>query len=222
MSVRFIDRTEAGKVLATTLGRYQGPNTVCLGLPRGGVVVAAAVAEALNCGLDVIVTRKIPAPANPEYAIGAVSEGGGVVLNEAEISALGIGVNYVSQQIRNEEEEIKRRIQLYRNGAPLPPLENRPVLVVDDGVATGFTMLSALRAVRRLGGHPVVMATPVIPPQVLSALTYECDDAVVIAAPEPFYAVGMFYENFEQVTDEEVIRILNEARNRQQPKRRTA
>lgn len=222
MTVRFIDRAEAGRVLASSLDRYRGLNTICLGLPRGGVVVAAAVAESLNCALDVIVTRKIPAPGNPEYAIGAVSEGGGIVMNESEISALGVGRDYVSQQIRHEEEEIQRRVQLYRNGAPLPSLENRPVLVVDDGVATGFTMLAALRAVRQLGGYPVVMATPVIPPQVLGALTYECDDAVVLAAPDPFYAVGMFYDNFDQVSDDEVIRLLNQARNRQQPKRRTA
>ncbi|HEX5414334.1 MAG TPA: phosphoribosyltransferase family protein [Chloroflexota bacterium] len=222
MSVQFVDRADAGRALATRLGRYRGPNTLCLGLPRGGVVVAAAVAEALNCGLDVIVTRKIPAPGNPEYAIGAVSEGGGIVLNDDEVAALGIGPDYITRQIQNEEQEIQRRIQLYRNGAPLPALANRPVLVVDDGVATGFTMLAALRAVRHLGASPVVMATPVIPPRVLSVLSYECDDAVVIAAPEPFYAVGMFYQDFEQVSDEEVINLLKQAHSRQQLKRKTA
>jgi len=222
MSTMFVDRTEAGRDLAISLERYRGPATLCLGLPRGGVVIAAAVAESLDCALDVIVTRKIPAPRNPEYAIGAVSEGGGIVLNEPEIRAMGIGQDYLGPQIARENEEIERRVQLYRNGAPLPPLRDRPVLVVDDGVATGYTMLAALRAVRKGGGHPVVMATPVIPPAVLDILSFECDDAVTIAAPDPFYAVGMFYENFEQVSDDEVLAILNRWRRRVPSKRRTA
>lgn len=216
MVVRFQDRTQAGRDLAISLESYRGPATLALGLPRGGVVVAAEVAQVLDCALDVIVTRKIGAPGNPEFAIGAVSEGGGTVLNEREINTFGIGQDYLAKEIKKQEEEIARRVQLYRNGAPLPSMQNRPVLVIDDGVATGYTMLAALRAVRQLGAAPVVMATPVIPPNTLDRLSFECDNSVVLAAPEPFYAVGMFYENFEQVSDAEVVRLLRQAHQRQQ------
>ncbi len=204
----FRDRAEAGRDLALALERYRGSATLVLGLPRGGVVVAAAVARALDADLNVIITRKIGAPGNPEYAIGAVAEGDEVVLNEREISLLGIGRAYVEREVERQKEEITRRIAYYRQGAPLPELRDRPVLVVDDGVATGYTMLAALRAVRKLGAHPVVMATPVIPPSTLEHLSFECDDAVALATPEPFYAVGLFYENFEQVSDEEVLNLL--------------
>lgn len=215
MPFRFKDRTAAGRDLAISLERYRGPATLVLGLPRGGVVVAAEVARVLGAELNVMVTRKIGAPGNPEYAIGAVAEGGEVVLNDEEIAAYRIPLAYVQQETRRQEEEIQRRVQLYRGGAPLPPMRDRPVLVVDDGVATGYTMLAALRAVKNQGAKPVVMATPVIPPSALSRLQYECDDSVVLASPEPFYAVGLFYEDFAQVSDQDVIRLLREAAARQ-------
>ena len=208
MPFLFKDRTAAGRDLAIALERYRGPATLALGLPRGGVVVAAEVARVLGAELNVIVTRKIGAPGNPEYAIGAVAEGGTVVLNDEEIAAFHIARAYVQEEIRRQEEEIRRRVELYRGGAPLPTMHDRPVLVIDDGVATGYTMLAALRTVKKQGGHPVVMATPVIPPSTFDRLQYECDDAVVLATPEPFYAVGMFYEDFAQVSDQDVIRIL--------------
>ncbi len=214
MPFLFKDRAAAGRDLAISLERYRGPATLVLGLPRGGVVVAAEVARVLGAELNAIVTRKIGAPGNPEYAIGAVAEGGGVVLNDEEIVAYGIPTAYVRDEIRRQEEEIQRRVQLYRGGAPLPPMRDRPVLVVDDGVATGYTMLAALRAVKNQGAHPVVMATPVIPPSALSRLQFECDDSVVLASPEPFYAVGLFYEDFAQVSDQDVIRLLREAATR--------
>jgi putative phosphoribosyl transferase len=212
MTPLFRNRTHAGRDLAINLERYRGASTLVLGLPRGGVVVAAEVAKALGAELDVIITRKIGAPGNPEYAIGAVAEGGEVVLNEREINVIGVDRAYLDAEIRREEEEISRRIASYRQGRPFPSMAGRPVIVVDDGVATGFTMLAALRTVRKRGGHPVVMATPVIPASTLERLSFECDDTAVIAAPEVFYAVGLFYEEFEQVSDEQVIRILREAR----------
>jgi putative phosphoribosyl transferase len=212
MMPHFKDRAQAGRDLATRLERYSGRSTLVLGLPRGGVVVAAEVARALRAELDVIVTRKIGAPGNPEYAIGAIAEGGEAVLNDAEIDLVGIDRSYLTAEIERQEEEIARRIALYRQGRPLPSLTGRPVLVVDDGVATGYTMLAALRAARKHGAQPVVMATPVIPLSTLDRLTFACDDAVVIAAPEVFYAVGLFYEEFDQVSDDEVVRILREAR----------
>jgi putative phosphoribosyl transferase len=215
MNYYFKNRTAAGHDLAAQLERYRGPHTLVLGLPRGGVVVADAVARVLGSDLNVIVSRKIGAPGNPEYAVGAVAEGGGVVVNLPELRALGLSDAWLAEAIRQQEGEIAARVQLYRHGAPLPSLVNRPTIVVDDGVATGFTMLAALRAVRRLGASPVVMATPVTPPVTLDRLSYECDDAVALATPEPFYAVGFFYEDFEQVSDEEVVSILH---SYQQPK----
>lgn len=215
MTTQFKNRCDAGKDLAIALDRYRGPATLVLGLPRGGVAVAAEVARALGSELNVIVTRKIGAPGNPEYAIGAVAEGRDVVLNDREIATFGIGQKYLEAEIDRQEEEIRRRIELYRHGRRLPSMRDRPVVVVDDGVATGYTMLAALRHVRRLGGHPVVMATPVIPPHTLDQLSFESDDAVVLAAPDPFYAVGLFYEDFEQVTDQEVLRLLRQATSRQ-------
>ncbi len=214
MPALFKDRSAAGRELAISLERYRGPATLVLGLPRGGVVVAAEVARILDAALNVIVTRKVGAPGNPEYALGAVAEGGEVVLNDEEIAAYHISRAYVEEEVRRQEEEIERRVALYRGGAPLPPMRDRPVIVVDDGIATGYTMLAALRAVRKQGARPVVMATPVVPPGTLDRLQFECDDAVVLAAPEPFYAVGLFYEDFAQVSDQDVIRLLKEAAQR--------
>jgi predicted phosphoribosyltransferase len=212
MSQLFRNRAEAGRDLARLLDKYRGPGTLVLGLPRGGVVVAAAVAQDLGCEQSVIVSRKIGAPDNPEYALGAVAEGGGAVINEPEVAALGLTSVWLEAEIRRQEEEIARRIELYRFGAPLPVIRDRPVIVVDDGVATGLTMLAALRTLRNQGARVVVMATPVIPPMTLDRLRPECDEAIVIVAPEPFYAVGMFYQDFEQVEDDEVIRLLSTRR----------
>ncbi len=212
MSTLFKNRVHAGHDLAMSLERYRSPATLVLGLPRGGVVVAAEVARHLGAELDVILTRKIGAPGNPEYAIGAVAEGGVVALNDREIDGIGISRTWVQSEIKRQEEEIDRRISLYRQGKPLPTMINRPVLVVDDGVATGFTMLAALRAVRQRGAHPVVMATPVIPSSTYDQLSFECDDTAVLDAPDPFYAVGLFYDEFDQVSDKEVIRLLQEAK----------
>lgn len=208
MPFLFKNRADAGRDLALALESYRGPATLVLGLPRGGVVVAAEVAQALGAQLNAIVTRKVGAPGNPEYALGAVAEGGAVVLNDREIAEYQISRAFVDQEVHRQEEEIRRRVQLYRDGAPLPSMHERPVLVVDDGVATGYTMLAALRAVKQQGAHPVVMATPVIPIATLERLQVECDNAVVLATPEPFYAVGLFYEDFAQVSDRDVVRLL--------------
>ncbi len=212
MPALFKNRVAAGRDLALALESYRGPATLVLGLPRGGVVVAAEVAQILGAELNAIVTRKVGAPGNPEYALGAVAEGGVVVLNDREIDEYGISRAFIQQEVNRQEEEIRRRVQLYRDGAPLPTMRDRPVLVVDDGVATGYTMLAALRAVKQQGAHPVVMATPVTPIGTLERLETECDNAVVLATPEPFYAVGLFYEDFAQVSDRDVIRLLKAAR----------
>ena len=218
----FHDRVDAGRQLAEKLRQYQGQDAVVLGLPRGGVVVAAEVARALDLPLDVVITRKIGAPFNPEYAIGAVAEQDAVMLNDEEIALLGIPDEYVQRAIREQQAEIDRRIEEYRGGRSLKFLQNRIAILVDDGIATGYTMLAAVRAAKRAGARKVVVAVPVAPAAALPRFRSEADDIVVVDTPEPFLAVGRFYEEFEQVSDAEVERLLAEAQARQTARRRQA
>lgn len=200
----FEDRQEAGRQLALALADYKDSNAIVLALPRGGVVVGYEVAKALHLQLDVVITRKVGAPGNPEYAIGAVSETGDVQLNDEEIAYLGIPSSYVKEEVAQQHREIARRAQLYRGGRPLPELRGRPVIVVDDGIATGFTMLATVRALRSRQPSQLVVAVPVAPPSTVASLEAEVDKVVCLYTPEPFMAVGAWYRNFEQVTDDEV------------------
>jgi len=212
--VLFGDRHEAGRRLARCLEEYRGADAVVLGLPRGGVVVGAEIAGALGLPLDVIISRKIGAPGNPEYAIGAVAENGEVQLNEAEIAAFGISRRYIHDQVQQELREIERRIQLYRAGRKLLDLEGRTVILVDDGIATGFTVMVAIKAVRAERPRKVVLAVPVAPPESIEELQPQVDQLVCLATPVPFLAVGRFYRRFEQVSDEEVTQYLAASRAR--------
>lgn len=208
----FQDRREAGQKLAKQLEMYRGKRAIVLALPRGGVVVGYEVAKALNLPLDVIITRKIGAPGNPEYAIGAVAETGDVQLNQEEIRLFGISPQYVNDEIRRQKQEIERRVQLYRGGRRLPSVRNKIVIVVDDGIATGFTMRASIRALKVEEPKKIVLAVPVAPPDVLDEMRKEVDEAVCLATPEPFFAVGAWYRHFEQTTDEEVRDYLAAAR----------
>jgi len=210
--VFFADRHEAGRRLAEALLEYAGKDAIVLSLPRGGVVVGYEVARRLQLPLDVIITHKVGAPGNPEYAIGAVAENGEVVLNKPEIRLLGVSEQYLREEIAHQEEEIERRVQLYRNGRRLPSLKNRIAILVDDGIATGFTMFAAAEAVKAEVPAEVVIAVPVAAPSSLQSLKPVVDRIVCLAAPTPFWAVGAFYRDFEQVTDEEVRRYLEESR----------
>lgn len=204
----FKDRSEAGRMLAEQLRDYSGERTVVLALPRGGVVVGYEVAMALRVPLDVIITRKIGAPGVPEYAIGAVAENGEVLLNDEEIRAMGISPRYLQEEIKRQEAEIERRIQMYRGGRRLPKLNGRTVVLVDDGIATGFTVKTSIKALRAENPRQVVLAVPVAPREVIDELSETVDAAVYLATPSPFVAVGAWYENFEQTTDEEVKSLL--------------
>jgi len=210
----FEDRRDAGSQLASALCEYAGPNTVVLGLTRGGVVVAAEVARALGAPLEAIITRKIGAPGNPEYAIGAIAEAGEPVLNEAEIHLLGISESYLRRAISEQEREIAQLQAIYRGGQPLTGLGGKTVVLVDDGIATGYTMRAAVEAIRRLGAASVVVAVPVGPRETIQAFRHVVDAVVCLASPEPFFAVGAFYADFSQVTDEMVERCLAEAAER--------
>lgn len=206
----FADRRDAGRHLAAALGHLRDRRPIVIAVPRGGVVVGHEVATHLRAPLDVIVPRKLRAPFNPELAIGAVAEGGAVFIDEG--TARGIGAVYMAQEIAAQRAEIARRVQVYRGGRALPPLEDRVAIVVDDGIATGATMIAALRAVRAPAPARLVAAVPVAPPDSIARLAREADEVVCLVAPAVFHAVGQFYKNFTQVDDREVTALLTERR----------
>ena len=218
MPHRFRDRREAGKELAEQLARYaHEPDVIVLGLPRGGVPVAYEVAAALSVPLDVFVVRKLGVPGHEEYAMGAVAGGGIRVINEDVIRDLRIPPDAVERVERAERAEIERREVAYRGGAPAPPLAGRVVILVDDGLATGSTMLAAVAAVRTQHPGRVVVATPVASMEACDAVRREADDCVCVSVPDPFYGVGLWYLDFTQTTDEEVQRLLATARAARRP-----
>lgn len=209
----FKDRVDAGKKLAERLEKYKGPDTIVFGIPRGGVVLAYEVAVALNAPLDVIIPRKIGAPGQPELAIGAIGNDI-TVLEESTIRYLGVSQEYIQREIERQKQEIARRWKLYRDDKPFPDIKGKTVLLVDDGVATGNTTLAAIRALREREPGKLVLAVPVGPPETIERIRPEVDDLVVLETPEMFMAVGYWYEQFEQTSDEEVIALLHRADNR--------
>jgi putative phosphoribosyl transferase len=215
----FRDRYEAGRALATKLLAYANrPDVVVLGLPRGGVPVAFEVAQALRAPLDVYVVRKLGVPGNEELAMGAVASGGVVVVNSEVVDALGISEDVIVAAARVEMAEIVRRERLYRNGRPAPELTGRTVILVDDGVATGSTMVAAAAALRRRGPKSVVIATPVVAAPTVRALEAAADEVVYLDAPESFVAVGQWYLDFTPTTDDEVRELLAGHATRERPR----
>lgn len=208
----FADRRDAGRRLAKRLMDLKLPSPVVLAVPRGGVMVGYEVARALKAPLDVVIPRKIGAPSNPELAIGAVAQDGTLVVDEDLVTALGVGREYLDEEAARQEVEIRRRLALYRQGSGAIDLKDATIIVVDDGIATGATVLAALRGLRSAAPGRVVLAVPVAPPDTLQRLTPEADVVVCLAAPEPFFAVGQFYRHFDQTADEEVVELLRKHR----------
>lgn len=206
----FADRTQAGQRLGEALRGVVAGTIVVLGIPRGGVITAVPVANALGARLDVVVPRKLGAPFNPELAIGAVAPGVRV-LDDRLIARLGVAGEFIDEEAAREEGEIARRTTLYRDGREPPDLSEATVVVVDDGVATGATGIAALRWSRGQGAAAVVFAAPVGPRATAARLADECDDVVILETPASFYAVGEWYERFDQVEDHEVLEALASA-----------
>lgn len=206
----FGDRHESGEQLAKALVEYAGVECVVLAIPRGGVIVGEVVARALGAPLDIVVPRKIRAPGNPELGIGAVAPGVHV-LDARMVEMLNVTPEYLEREIETEEREIERRQLAYREGRPGVQIRGRVAIVVDDGVATGGTAAAALRWARAQGAARVVLAVPVAPGAALGRLRPECDELVVLATPEPFFAVGEWYRRFDQTSDEEVVAALARA-----------
>ena len=204
----FADRYEAGHALAEALRAYEREHPVVLGIPRGGIPVAAAVADDLHADLDVIVARKLGAPESAELAIGAVTANGGQYLNDEIIRELGVSAAYLEREIAHQMEEADRREKLFRGTGQHIPLEGRTAIVVDDGLATGATMRAAARSVRRRAPGRLVIAVPVGSVQACQDMRAEADDVVCLHRPESFWAVGFYYRHFEPVPDDEVARIL--------------
>jgi putative phosphoribosyl transferase len=208
---RFLDRAEAGGLLAEVVTGLVRPPVLVLGIPRGGVLVAARVAARLGAPLDVVVPRKVGAPGNPELAVGAVADGVQAI-DEPAIRRLGLDMAAVRAEVARQTAEVARRTAAYRQGLPPLELAGRTVVLVDDGVATGWTCAAAASCTRRAGAARVVVAVPVGPPGLAERLSPVVDEVAVLVTPDPYLNVGQVYERFPQVDDEEVLRCLQEGR----------
>ncbi|MFE7586682.1 alpha/beta family hydrolase [Streptomyces gardneri] len=210
--MEFSDRTDAGRQLAARLDHLKGQDVVVLGLPRGGVPVAAEVADALDAPLDICLVRKLGVPHQPELAMGALGEGGVRVLNDQVLRETGVGERALAAVEEREHVELEQRTRRYRGSRPPVPLDGRTVVVVDDGLATGATALAACRVVRAKGAARIVLAVPVAPRGWTARLGGEADETVSVSEPDFFYAIGQFYRDFSQTPDEEVLDCLARGR----------
>lgn len=209
MATRYRNRTEAGRRLAEELRGYAGhPDVVVLALPRGGVPVAYEVARALRAPLDVFIVRKLGLPSHPELAMGAIASGGIRLIDEEAMSRFGVTEQQLAAVAATEERELERRERRYREGLPVPDVTGKTVILIDDGLATGATMAAAAAALRAQRPAKLVVAVPVSAPDTCDAFRGIVDEIVCAATPEPFLAVGLWYQDFSQTTDEEVHELL--------------
>jgi putative phosphoribosyl transferase len=205
----FRNRQHAGQALAKRLAHYHDrSDVVVLGLPRGGVPVAFEVAEELQAFLDVFVVRKLGVPWHRELAMGAIASGGVLVLNDDVVTALHITQDVIDQAVLSEQRELERRERLYRDDRPFPSIADRIVILVDDGLATGSSMRAAVRALREHQPRRIVIGVPVAAADTCEAFRREVDEVICAVTPEPFHAVGLWYQDFDQTTDEEVRELL--------------
>ena len=209
----FTDRKDGGKQLVSKLENYKDREGVLvLALPRGGVVIGYEVAYHLNCPLDVIIVRKLGAPENSELAIGAISETGTVILNESVISSYGVQNEYITDEILRQKVIIEKRVNMYRKGKRISDLKRKIIILVDDGAATGATLKVAISTLKTEDIEKLIVAIPVAPPDAVDDLRSMVDELVCLSIPYEFFAVGQYYQNFEQITDNEVVEILEKSR----------
>ena len=204
----FRGRVEAGRLLAGELTKFRGKKAVVLGIPRGGIIVAKEIASALGAELDIVLSRKLGAPGNPELAIGAISEDGKLFLNEMLASQVGGESSYIQQEKARQLSLIKQRVEQYRKILPKASLKDKVVIITDDGVATGATMKAALWAARQERPKMLIAALPVGPADTIRELAKDADEIIVLRVPPFFAAIGQFYLDFSQVEDSEVLEIL--------------
>src|SRR5216117_3385613 len=208
----FQNRAEAGRQLAEKLDKYAGrDDVIVLGLPRGGVPVAYEVAKRLHAPLDVFIVRKLGVPGFEELAAGAIASGGVRVLNEDVVRAIPYATEAIEAVTAKETAELQRREQIYREGRPAPALRDKIAILVDDGLATGATMRAAVKALRQQGAAKIVVAVPVGPPDTCHEIEEQTDETICLSTPEFFQAVGQYYEDFSQTTDEDVRELLTSA-----------
>ncbi len=207
----FKDRLDAGEKLADNLKNYKNDSSsIILSIPRGGVGVGFYVAKKLNLPMNVIIAKKIGAPFNPELAIGAIAEKETVILNDQLIESYNIYESYVSQKINEEKNNIEKKIEIYRNKESLSGLENKDVILVDDGIATGATIKASIKFIKKSKAKKIIVATPVGERETIEEIKKMCDEVVCLEIPDFFNAVGSFYENFNQVSDEEVVNFIKD------------
>jgi len=211
--VLFRNRVEAGQRLGEALKDLKGRDVIVLGIPRGGVVVASEVAEALGAPLDVIITRKVSPPGEPEYALGAVGQDGEVIMDQKAAVSLGVDKGYLEAEIARKRVEVRERTLKFRGERPFPSLAGKVVVVVDDGMATGSSVSAAVLSIKKRGPKEVVVAVPVAPSDAVETLTEDGNRVVCLETPGAFFAIGEFYGDFEQVDDEEVREILDRHRS---------
>jgi putative phosphoribosyl transferase len=209
--MQFADRRDAGRRLASELLELASEGPVVVALPRGGVPVAVEVAKALDAPLDILAVRKLGAPGNRELGVGAVAEGGSAVLDSSSAEQLGLTRAVLDATLARETQELRRRVARYRGERPPIAVDGRTVIVVDDGLATGLSDLAAIRALRKRGARRIVVAVPVGSRESVAMLGEEADEVLCLMIPERLYGVGLWYEDFAPVSDEEVLALLEQA-----------
>lgn len=206
----FLDRKDAGKKLSDKLDKFKNEDLIVLIVPRGGLEIAYDTVKKYNYEWDLIISRKIGAPNNKEVAIGAVSVDGSYFVSDYYVGVLDISEEYIEQEVSKQINEIKRRMKVYREKDAFPEVKDKTVIIIDDGIATGFTILAAIKSVKKQGAKKIILAIPVGPKETIEEFKEFADEIICLYVPDDFYAVGAYYMNFEQVTDEEVFKIINE------------
>lgn len=204
----FADRREAGRKLAEMLFDYRGKRALVLAIPRGGIVVAEEIAKIIGADLDLVIPRKIGSPSDPEFAIGAVGPDRSYVLNKRVVRELGVPKDYIERTVRIESIEIERRMKKYRGSSEFPDVEGRIVIIVDDGIATGYTMRVVVEFLKKMKPKSIVIAIPVGPADAVEKFREVADEVVCLETPPSFHAIGAHYKSFPQVSDDEVLKIL--------------